>query len=154
MPRGQQVRVRKAVPEEAKEGPEIWEIERERKGLELATQTGAKCLRDGWEPGSTGADRAEDRVREQRSVCGIQRKQVPPSQASMVLIQAPVRELRVRPLLPGLSCGPTDCPSWLPRPLTSCPSPGPTCRKDRRRPTHTLPTRPEINISRETELVL
>lgn len=56
----------------------------------------------------------------------------------------------------ALPSSPPDCPSRPPSPLTSCPRPA--RRKDRRRPAHaphsTLPTRPKINISRETELVL
>lgn len=50
MTKGQKVRVRKAVPAEVtpKEATESWKYEgRERKGLELKNQTGAKCLRDG-----------------------------------------------------------------------------------------------------------
>lgn len=54
--------------------------------------------------------------------------------------------------LPALpSGGLTDCPQQLPSPSPPAPGQpaGRTCRGQ-----HTLPTRPEINISRETELVL
>lgn len=80
---------------------------RERKGLELGNQTGAKCRRD---RNLAGPGLTRMKTREQRSHCGIRKTQVPPAQASMVLTQAPIRQLRVHPLLPGFSCGPTDCP--------------------------------------------
>lgn len=80
---------------------------RERKGLELGNQTVAKCRRD---RNLAGPGLTRMKTREQRSHCGIRKTQVPPAQASMVLTQAPVRQLRVHPLLPGFSCGPTDCP--------------------------------------------
>lgn len=53
--------------------------------------------------------------------------------------------------LPACLQGPTDCPQQLPSPSPPAPGQpaGRTCRGQ-----HTLPTRPEINISRETELVL
>lgn len=58
--------------------------------------------------------------------------------------------LQGTPFLPCLR-GPTDCPQQLPSP--SPPAPGQPAGRTRRGQ-HTLPTRPEINISRETELVL
>lgn len=78
---------------------------RERKGLELGNQTKFHRDRNLVGPGLTRM-----KTREQRTYCGIRKTQVPPAQASMVLTQAPVRQLRVHPLLPGFSCGPTDCP--------------------------------------------
>lgn len=54
------------------------------------------------------------------------------------------------PFLPCLR-GSTDCPHQLPSP--SPPAPGQLAGRTRGGQ-HTFPTRPEINISRETELVL
>lgn len=67
---------------------------RERKGLELGNQTGAEHHRD---RNLAGLELTRMKTREQRSHCGIRKTQVPPAQASLVLTQAPVRELRVHP---------------------------------------------------------
>lgn len=74
-------------------------------------------------------------------------QRAPLLQTSIPILEQEPQGMAFQPCLQG----PMDCPQQLPSPSPPAPGQpaGRTCRSQ-----HTLPTRPEINISRETELVL
>lgn len=76
--------------------------------------------------------------------------QLPPLPQTSIQILAPSRSLRARPSCPAFGA-PQIAPNRCQAP--SPPAPGQPAGRTRRGQ-HTLPTLPEINISRETELVL
>lgn len=103
---------------------------------------------------STGLTRMKTGTGERRLRCGVWRE-IHFSPISSLLSARPASRFwqAGAPGTPFLPClqGPTDCPQQLPSP--SPPAPGQPAGRTRRGQ-HTRPTRPEINISRETELVL